>query len=145
MNDCEKTICELYDSCPSNYQINSIAKMLEIDADGIRDILKANGRELPKGAPKSGKKVAIPSEDNAKQIIVNVPEAVKNLVFKRIDDLECQLSELNAKIEKLKQAKIELESEYKVLADYISLPLGAGNLSQNSSSDNKTESPQASA
>ena len=33
MNDCEKTICELYDSCPSNYQINSIAAQREMIAD----------------------------------------------------------------------------------------------------------------
>ena len=154
MGDYEKTICELYDNNPSNYQIRSIAKMYNIDEDEVKDILTRNDRELPKaGRPKATIKAADkkepetePQEAAAKEDTKTapIPDAVKMLVFNRIDAIDKELFDLNKRIEALEEAKHHLSSEYKVLADYISLPFGAGNLSQESS-ENMVESPQADA
>ena len=154
MGDYEKTICELYDNNPSNYQIRSIAKMYNVDEDEVKDILTRNDRELPKaGRPKATIKAADkkepetePQEAAAKEDTKTaaIPDAVKTLVFDRIDKLEADLGALNQRIKDLEDAKAAVVSEYKVLADYISLPFGAGNLSQESS-ENMVESPQADA
>lgn len=154
MGDYEKTICELYDNNPSNYQIRSIAKMYNIDEDEVKDILARNDRELPKaGRPKATIKAADkkepetePQEAAAKEDTKTapIPDAVKNLIFGRIDELDKNLADLNQRINGLVAAKNLVIAEYKVLADYISLPFGAGNLSQESS-ENMVESPQADA
>lgn len=161
MGKYEETICELYDNNPSTYQIRSISKMYGIDPEEVERILTDNGRELPKpGRPKASIKKNDPPKDpvetekdsdgavseevNEKENAKNIPEAVKSLVFNRIDYLEGELSDLNKRIAKLEDAKTALTSEYKVLADYISMPFGAGNLSHESS-DNMVESPQADA
>lgn len=154
MGDYEKTICELYDNNPSNYQIRSIAKMYNIDEDEVKDILARNDRELPKaGRPKATIKAADkkepetePQEAAVKEDTKTapIPDAVKNLVFDRIDKLECNLRDLNERINALEDAKAAAVSEYRVLADYINMPFGAGNLSQESSED-MVESPQADA
>lgn len=152
MGDYEKTICELYDNNPSFYQIRSIAKMYNIDEDEVKDILTKNGRELPRSRKsKLTTKIEAepqtePQEAAAKEgtKTAPIPDAVKTLVFDRIDKLEADLGALNQRIKDLEDAKAAVVSEYKVLADYISLPFGAGNLSQESS-ENMVESPQADA
>ena len=59
MGEFEKSICELFDNCPSVKQIKAIAGMYNIDVGEVRDILKKNGRELPKGGrPKGSIKAA---------------------------------------------------------------------------------------
>jgi len=146
MGEYEKTICELFDNCPNGQQIRAIAGMYHIDVEDVKDILKANGRKLPRGGrPKAIIKESAPQEEKQKEApVANIPDAVKNLVFNRIDDLENQLSDINERIKKLESARQQITSEYKVLADYISLPFGAGNLSHKGS-DNMIESPQADA
>ena len=109
-----------------------------------------NGRALPKaGRPKlttksdpdsDAEKVSEAADDKGQ----NIPEAVKKLVFKRIDELETSIKEINNRISVLEDAKAAAVSEYKVIADFISVPFGAGNLSQESS-ENMVESPQADA
>lgn len=153
MGEYEKSICELFDNNPSNYQIKAIAGMYNIDIEEVKRILLDNGRALPKaGRPKlttksdpdsDAEKV---SEAAAKEDTKTapIPDAVKMLVFNRIDAIDKELFDLNKRIEALEEAKHHLSSEYKVLADYISLPFGAGNLSQESSEDT-VESPQADA
>ena len=153
MGEYEKTICELFDNNPSNYQIKAIAGMYNIDIEEVKRILLDNGRALPKaGRPKlttksdpdsDAEKV---SEAAAKEDTKTapIPDAVKNLVFDRIDKLECNLRDLNERINALEDAKAAAVSEYRVLADYINMPFGAGNLSQESSED-MVESPQADA
>lgn len=157
MGEFEKSICELFDNCPSAYQIKAIAGMYSIDVGEVRDILKKNGRELPKsGRPKGSIKAAeekkdVPQEtepqkaaDDKEQRSLIIPDAVKNLVFSRIDELDANLTDINERIEKLEKAKTNVIAEFKVLADFIQEPFGAGNLSQESS-DNMIESPQADA
>ena len=151
MGDYEKTICELFDNNPSNYQIKAIAGMYNIDIEEVKRILLDNGRALPKaGRPKlttksdpdsDAEKVSEAADDKGQ----HVPEAVKKLVFKRIDELETSIKEINNRISVLEDAKAAAVSEYKVIADFISVPFGAGNLSHNDSSDNMAESPQADA
>ena len=147
MGEYEKTICELFDNCPNGQQIRAIAGMYHIDVEDVKEILTKNGRELPKsGRPKATIKAAEPQEEKVPdKHVTNIPDAVKMLVFNRIDAIDKELFDLNRRIEALEEAKHHLSSEYKVLADYISLPFGAGNLSQNQSSDNMIESPQADA
>ena len=151
MGEYEKTICELFDNNPSNYQIKAIAGMYNIDIEEVKRILLDNGRALPKaGRPKlttksdpdsDAEKVSEAADDKGQ----HVPEAVKKLVFKRIDELETSIKEINNRISVLEDAKAAAVSEYKVIADFISVPFGAGNLSHNDSSDNMAESPQADA
>lgn len=151
MGDYEKTICELFDNNPSNYQIKAIAGMYNIDIEEVKRILLDNDRALPKaGRPKlttksdSDSDAEKPSEaaDDKGQ---NIPDAVKKLVFKRIDELETSIKEINNRINALEDAKAAAVSEHKVIADFISVPFGAGNLSQNDSSHDIAESPQAKA
>ena len=153
MGEYEKTICELFDNNPSNYQIKAIAGMYNIDIEEVKRILLDNGRALPKaGRPKLTTK-SDPDSDAEKvseaaakeDTKAAIPDAVKNLIFGRIDELDKNLADLNQRINGLVTAKNLVIAEYKVLADYISLPFGAGNLSQNDSSDNTVESPQANA
>ena len=157
MGEFEKTICELFDNCPSAYQIKAIAGMYNIDVGEVRDILKKNGRELPKGGrPKGSIKAAeekkdVPQEtepqkaaDDKEQTSIVIPDAVKNLVFDRLNELEGKLTDINEQIEKLEKIKTDVMSEFKVLADFIQSPFGAGNISQESSGD-MIESPQADA
>ena len=150
MGEYEKSICELFDNNPSNYQIKAIAGMYNIDIEEVKRILLDNGRALPKaGRPKlttksdpdsDAEKVSEAADDKGQ----HVPEAVKKLIFKRIDELETNIRAIENRISALEDAKVAAITEYKVLADYISLPFGAGNLSQESS-ENMAESPQADA
>lgn len=153
MGEYEKSICELFDNNPSNYQIKAIAGMYNIDIEEVKRILLDNGRALPKaGRPKLTTK-SDPDSDAEKvseaaakeDTNAAIPDAVKNLIFGRIDELDKNLADLNQRINGLVTAKNLVIAEYKVLADYISLPFGAGNLSQNDSSDIMVESPQADA
>lgn len=155
MGEYEKTICELFDNNPSNYQIKAIAGMYNIDIEEVKRILLDNGRALPKtGRPKATVKAVNkkepetePQEAAAKENTKTaaIPDAVKNLIFGRIDELDKNLADLNQRINGLVAAKNLVIAEYKVLADYISLPFGAGNLSHNDSSQDMDESPQADA
>lgn len=149
MGEYEKTICELFDNNPSNYQIKAIAGMYNIDIEEVKRILMDNGRALPKAGRA---KLTIKSdsdeqksENAAEDKAQHIPDAVKNLVFDRINKLDADLGVLNQRISDLEDAKAAVASEYKVLADFISLPFGAGNLSQNESSENMLASPQADA
>lgn len=147
MGEFEKSICELFDNCPSSYQIKAIAGMYSIDVEEVKAILKNNGRELPKGGrPKSTDKPAPKKEleaaDDRAQKTNAIPDAVKNLVFSRLDELDASLTDINERIEKLEKAKTDVIAEFKVLADFIQEPFGAGNLSQESS-ENMIESPEA--
>ena len=107
MGEYEKSICELYDNCPNGQQIRSIAGMYHIDVEDVKEILTKNGRELPKsGRPKATIKAAAPQEEKPKEApATNIPDAVKNLVFNRIDDLEKQLSDLDERIKNLESAR----------------------------------------
>ena len=151
MGEYEKTICELFDKNPSNYQIKAIAGMYKIDIEEVKRILLDNGRALPKaGRPKLTTKSDPDSDEQKSEKAVGdkaqqIPDAVKNLVFDRINKLDADLGVLNQRISDLEDAKAAVASEYKVLADFISLPFGAGNLSQNESSENMLASPQADA
>lgn len=151
MGEYEKTICELFDNCPNGQQIRAIAGMYHIDVEEVKDILVRNGRELPKGGkPKATIKASATQEEMPKEMhpkqtsVANIPDAVKNLVFLRIDELDGKLGDLNDRIRALEDAKAAVVSEYKILADFISVPFGAGNLSHKGS-DNMIESPQANA
>ncbi len=160
MGEFEKSICELFDNCPSASQIKAIAGMYSIDVGEVRDILKKNGRELPKGGrPKSIKEAVkaaeekkdVPPEtepqkaaDDKEQRSLIIPDAVKNLVFGRLDELDGNITDINQRIDALEKAKADAVAEFKVLAGFIQEPFGAGNLSQESS-DNMIESPQADA
>ena len=157
MGEFEKSICELFDNCPSVKQIKAIAGMYNIDVGEVRDILKKNGRELPKGGrPKGSIKAAeekkdVPQEtepqkaaDDKEQRSLIIPDAVKNLVFGRLDELDGKITDINERIDALEKAKADAVAEFKVLAGFIQEPFGAGNLSQESS-DNMIESPQADA
>mgnify|MGYP003288572400 CR=1 FL=1 len=151
MGEYEKTICELFDNNPSNYQIKAIAGMYNIDIEEVKRILLDNGRVLPKaGRPKATIKAADKSETEPQEAAAKedtkaaIPDAVKILVFDKIDKLECELRNLNERINALEDAKAAAVSEYKVLADFINMPFGAGNLSHKGS-DNMIESPQADA
>ena len=155
MGEFEKSICELFDNCPSAYQIKAIAGMYSIDVGEVRDILKKNGRELPKGGrPKGSIKAAEEKKDvseempkaadDKEQRSLIIPDAVKNLVFGRLDELDGKITDINERIDALEKAKADAVAEFKVLAGFIQEPFGAGNLSQESS-DNMIESPQADA
>lgn len=155
MGEFEKSICELFDNCPSAYQIKAIAGMYNIDVGEVRDILKKNGRELPKGGrPKGSIKAAEEKKDvseempkaadDKEQRSLIIPDAVKNLVFGRLDELDGNITDINQRIDALEKAKADAVAEFKVLAGFIQEPFGAGNLSQESS-DNMIESPQADA
>jgi hypothetical protein len=151
MGEYEKTICELFDKNPSNYQIKAIAGMYKIDIEEVKRILLDNGRALPKaGRPKLTTKSDPDSDEQKSEKAAGdkaqqIPDAVKNLVFDRINKLDADLGVLNQRISDLEDAKAAVASEYKVLADFISMPFGAGNLSQNESSENMLASPQADA
>lgn len=151
MGEYEKTICELFDNNPSNYQIKAIAGMYNIDIEEVKRILLDNGRAIPKaGRPKLTIKSDPDSDEQksekaAEDKAQHIPDAVKNLVFDRINKLDADLGALNQRISDLEDAKAAVASEYKVLADFISVPFGAGNLSQNESSENMLASPQADA
>lgn len=157
MGEFEKSICELFDNCPSAYQIKAIAGMYSIDVGEVRDILKKNGRELPKGGrPKGSIKAAEEKKDvsqetepqkaadDKEQRSLIIPDAVKNLVFGRLDELDGKITDINERIDALEKAKADAVAEFKVLAGFIQEPFGAGNLSQESSG-NMIESPQADA
>ncbi len=159
MGEFEKSICELFDNCPSAYQIKAIAGMYSIDVGEVRDILKKNGRELPKGGrPKGSIKAAVEAAEEKKDVSEEmpkaaddkeqrsliIPDAVKNLVFGRLDELDGKITDINERIDALEKAKADAVAEFKVLAGFIQEPFGAGNLSQESS-DNMIESPQADA
>ena len=155
MGEFEKSICELFDNCPSASQIKAIAGMYSIDVGEVRDILKKNGRELPKGGrPKGSIKAAEEKKDvseempkaadDKEQRSLIIPDAVKNLVFGRLDELDGKITDINERIDALEKAKADAVAEFKVLAGFIQEPFGAGNLSQESS-DNMIESPQADA
>lgn len=152
MGEYEKTILELFDSNPSNYQIKAIAGMYNIDIEEVKRILLDHGRVLPKaGRPKLTTK-SDPDLDEQKSEKAaddkgqHVPEAVKKLIFKRIDELETSIREIESRISALEDAKVAAATEYKIIADFISVPFGgAGNLSQNESSQNIAKSPQAKA
>ena len=139
----EESICELYDENQSRHQIRAIAKMFNTDVWEVERILTQNGRALPANGNKSTIKefVADPVKDGHQK---NVPDAVKRLIFNRLDEIDKEIINLNQRIATLEEAKTNASAEYKVLADYISIPFGAGNLSQEGS-DNMIESPQASA
>lgn len=151
MGEYEKTICELFDNNPSNYQIKAIAGMYNIDVEEVKRILLDNGRALPKaGRPKLTTKSdpdcnEEKSEKAAEDKAQHIPDAVKNLVFDRINKLDADLGVLNQRISDLEDAKAAVVGEYKILADFISVPFGSGNLSQNNSSHDIAESPQADA
>lgn len=136
MGDYEKTICELYDNCPSRYQIKSVAKMYNIDPEEVERILTDNGRELPKpGRKKLSTTKSDPHEDpvedkkssndaaleeQANNIFQkNIPEAVKNCVSKRVDDIDQLIADYEQKIAELEDYINKLSQEYKVLADFI--------------------------
>ena len=159
MGEFEKSICELFDNCPSAYQIKAIAGMYSIDVGEVRDILKKNGRELPKGGrPKGSIKAAVEAAEEKKDVSEEmpkaaddkeqrsliIPDAVKNLVFCRLDELDGKITDINERIDALEKAKADAVAEFKVLAGFIQEPFGAGNLSQESS-ENMIESPQADA
>lgn len=155
MGEFEKSICELFDNCPSAYQIKAIAGMYSIDVGEVRDILKKNGRELPKGGRPKGSIKAVEEKkdvseempkaaDDKEQRTLIIPDAVKNLVFGRLDELDGKITDINERIDALEKAKADAVAEFKVLAGFIQEPFGAGNLSQESS-DNMIESPQADA
>lgn len=159
MGEFEKSICELFDNCPSAYQIKAIAGMYSIDVGEVRDILKKNGRELPKGGrPKGSIKAAVEAAEEKKDVSEEmpkaaddkeqrsliIPDAVKNLVFGRLDELDGKITDINERIDALEKAKADAVAEFKVLAGFIQEPFGAGNLSQESS-ENMIESPQADA
>ena len=152
MGDYEKTICELFDNNPSNYQIKAIAGMYNIDIEEVKRILLDNGRALPKaGRPKLTTK-SDPDSDAEKvseaaakeDTKAAIPDAVKNLIFGRIDELDGNITDINQRIDALEKAKADAVAEFKVLAGFIQEPFGAGNLSQESS-ENMVESPQADA
>lgn len=151
MGEYEKTICELFDKNPSNYQIKAIAGMYTIDIEEVKRILLDNGRALPKaGRPKLTVKSDPDSDEQKSEKAAGdkaqqIPDAVKNLVFDRINKLDADLGVLNQRISDLEDAKAAVVGEYKILADFISVPFGAGNLSQNESSENMLASPQADA
>ncbi|MBQ1294563.1 MAG: hypothetical protein IIY21_11020 [Clostridiales bacterium] len=151
MGEYEKTICELFDNNPSNYQIKAIAGMYKIDIEEVKRILLDNGRDLPKaGRPKLTTKSDPDSDEQKSEKAAGdkaqqIPDAVKNLVFDRINKLDSDLGVLNQRISDLEDAKAAVVGEYKILADFISVPFGAGNLSQNESSENMLASPQADA
>ena len=151
MGEYEKTICELFDNNPSNYQIKAIAGMYNIDIEEVKRILLDNDRALPKaGRPKLTTKSDPDSDEQKSEKAADdkgqhVPEAVKKLIFKRIDELETSIREIESRISALEDAKVAAATEYKIIADFISLPFGAGNLSQNDSSHDIAESPQAKA
>ena len=142
----EESICELYDENQSRHQIRAIAKMYNADVGEVERILTQNGRALPANGKKSTIKevVADPVKDDTQGHQKNVPDAVKRLIFNRLDEIDKEIINLNQRIATLEEAKTNASAEYKVLADYISIPFGAGNLSQEGS-DNMIESPQASA
>lgn len=137
MGDYEKTICELYDNCPSRYQIKAVAKMYNIDPEEVERILKDNGRELPKPGRKAKltTKKSDPKEDpfenekasvdaaleesENKNMQKNIPEAVKNCVSKRVDDIDQLIADYESKIAELEDYINKLSQEYKVLADFI--------------------------
>ena len=155
MGEFEKSICELFDNCPSAYQIKAIAGMYSIDVGEVRDILKKNGRELPKGGRPKGSIKAVEEKkdvseempkaaDDKEQRSLIIPDVVKNLVFGRLDELDGKITDINERIDALEKAKADAVAEFKVLAGFIQEPFGAGNLSQESS-DNMIESPQADA
>ena len=155
MGEFEKSICELFDNCPSAYQIKAIAGMYSIDVGEVRDILKKNGRELPKGGRPKGSIKAVEEKkdvseempkaaDDKEQRTLIIPDAVKNLVFGRLDELDGKITDINERIDALEKAKADAVAEFKVLAGFIQEPFGAGNLSQESS-ENMIESPQADA
>ena len=151
MGEYEKTILELFDSNPSNYQIKAIAGMYNIDIEEVKRILLDNDRALPKaGRPKLTTKSDPDSDEQKSEKAADdkgqhVPEAVKKLIFKRIDELETSIREIESRISALEDAKVAAATEYKIIADFISVPFGAGNLSQNDSSHDIAESPQAKA
>lgn len=152
MGEYEKTICELFDNNPSNYQIKAIASMYNIDIEEVKRILLDNGRALPKaGRPKLTTKSDPDSDEQKFEKAADdkgqhVPEAVKKLIFKRIDELETSIREIESRISALEDAKVAAATEYKIIADFISVPFGAGNLSQNDNSSHEiAESPQAKA
>lgn len=152
MGEYEKTICELFDNNPSNYQIKAIAGMYNIDIEEVKRILLDNDRALPKaGRPKLSIKSDPDSDEQKSEKAADdkgqhVPEAVKKLIFKRIDELETSIREIESRISALEDAKVAAATEYKIIADFISVPFGgAGNLSQNDSSHDIAESPQADA
>ena len=137
MGEYEKTILELFDSNPSNYQIKAIAGMYNIDIEEVKRILLDNDRALPKaGRPKLTTQSDPDSDEQKSEKAADdkgqhVPEAVKKLIFKRIDELETSIREIESRISALEDAKVAAATEYKIIADFISVPFGAGNLSQN--------------
>lgn len=150
MGEYEKTICELFDNNPSNYQIKAIAGMYNIDIEEVKRILLEHDRVLPKAKPKLTTKSSPDPDEQKSQKAADdrgqpVPEAVKKLIFKRIDELETSIREIESRISALEDAKVAAATEYKIIADFISVPFGAGNLSQNDSSYDIAESPQAKA
>ena len=73
-----------------------------------------------------------------KRVPINkAPDCVIETVEKRLDELETQIKEYTDMVR-------QLEAEYAAHAQFL-CSFGAGNLSQNKGSDDKVESPQASA
>lgn len=146
----EESILELYDENQSTHQIRSIAKMYNADVSEVERILTENGRELPKPS-RLAKAKAVKAEIKPEPVMVDIekqpkviPDAVKRLVFDRIDEIDKEINNLNQRIASLEEAKVNAAAEYKILCEFINVPFGAGNLSHESS-DNMVESPQASA
>lgn len=110
MGEYENTIIELFDNCPGRHQIKSLAGMYNTTIEEIEKILTAAGREIPPkpGRHKVSAKAAEPQNDKADEFFheaKDIPEAVKNCIRIRIEELKCK--------------KTAIETELKELTDFM--------------------------
>ena len=137
MGEYEKQIVDLYESCPSRHQIKALAGMYNVDVEEVERILTDHGRTLPPkaGRPKAtikksdpnldpleNEKVSVDADSETEGVKISekvIPEAVKDCITKRIDEIDAQIDALCVQIEELAAQKTKLNQEYKVLADFI--------------------------